>query len=111
MVGHYEGNRDWRKLNAVSEIAARGAMGVDLDLKADGAFLLKEFGIPYEGTWNAGSDSLDLHVETVAGKPLERQPEAMQKYASFSVKVKDGAIVFTSPANGDEILLQKKPKP
>lgn len=111
LYGKWEGDRDWKRINAATEEAARAFAAVNLTLKADRSFLLQDGGIPFEGSWIQSGETIELRVETILNRPLEQQQESTKKQAEFKVRYKDGKLYFKSPADSNEIELKKKAKP
>lgn len=111
MIGYWEGDRDWRMMGNPNESFARTLAWINIELKSDGTFVLKDGGVPYTGEWVSSGNQIDLQVMTVLNRPLEKQGEATKKAAVFSIRYENKAMFFKSIADTKEIELKKKTKP
>jgi hypothetical protein len=111
MIGYWEGDRDWKQMGSASEAVARAVAAINLNLKADGTFVLQDGGIDFSGEWVASGNKIDLQVMTILNRPLAQQGEETKKAAVFSVRYENKAMFFKSIADAKEIELKKKTKP
>ena len=111
LIGHWEGNRDWHKMDGITEEASRAFAAVNLDFRSDGTFLVVDGGVPFEGSWSQSGVNLDLRTETVMNKPLTQQPDAVQKQTAFTIRYQNGHLFFRTMADLVDIELKKKTKP
>lgn len=112
LYGHWEGTRDWKTVGAVDENWGRTIAAIDVDLNADGTFVVRDMSLPYEGEWVDKGDHVDLTVLTVLRQPIAKQKDDIQKRASdFTLRYSEGKLYFKTPTDTTEIELKKKPKP
>ena len=98
-------------MGLTDERVARALAAVNLDLKADGTFLLTDGGMPFEGNWTASGDTVNLKVTMFMNRNLERQSEDVQKQAIFSVRKEKGQLIFSRGTSSETIVLKKKAQP
>ena len=111
LYGLWQGQRNWKKLNLDNEAIARALAAVDLELSANGSFVLHDNSINYNGRWVQSGDSIDLRVETIMNRPLELQTESTQKQSVFSLRFSKGSLFFKDTSDHKEIELKKKAQP
>ncbi len=110
LFGHWEGDRGWKSLGIENEQAARGLAAINLDLKADGTFVVTDFGIPFEGNWVQTGSGVDLRVLAVLKRSIEIQPDSVKKQAVFTVRYSEGKIFFKNATDSGEFELKKQAK-
>jgi hypothetical protein len=111
LVGLWQGQRNWKESNLDNEAIARALAAIDLDLKANGSFILHDNSINYNGSWVQSGESVDLRVDTIMNRPLERQPDSTQKQSVFSIRARQGSLYFKDTTDREEIELKKKAQP
>jgi hypothetical protein len=111
LVGFWQGDRDWKELHLDNESVARSLSAIDLTLKLDGSFLLKDGQVPFTGPWIQRDKAIELQVETIMNKPIEQQPDSVKSNVGYMLRV-DGAKLFFKKQGDDlEIELKKQSKP
>ena len=110
MAGMWQGDYDWKKIQAQTEAASRAFAAVNLVLKPSGAFVLQDGGVPFTGYWVQSGSSVTLNVETYMNRPIEQQSEDIHKLSHFAVRVENNRMFFKNSVYEAEIELKKQAK-
>lgn len=103
IIGSWQGDRDWKKIETTSEPAAKALAAVNLEIKVSGRFLIQDGGVPFEGNWVREGDSVRFDVDTVMNRNLDSQPQMVKDSAMFSVRVDPKGLRYKSKQDTDEI--------
>ena len=107
----WQGDRDWKQINAETEAAARAFAAVNLELKMNGGFLLKDGGQPITGSWFRSGNTVELQPETYMNKPIEQMDPKARKQLVLSIRIDAGRLFYKFYADEQEIELKKQAKP
>jgi hypothetical protein len=87
LFGMWQGDRDWKRVDGVSESVARALSAVNLNLKPNGVFELTDAGLPITGQWVRSGNSVTLTPQTFMNTSLGKQSEEVQKALRFEVNI------------------------
>ena len=78
-IGKWVGHRNRTPQPNMDPQAVEEAYRITLTVQSGGHFTLIDAGMPKEGDFHLDGDHLVLNITSILGRPMERQPEDVQK--------------------------------
>ncbi len=107
--GKWVGKRDLTAVQHADPVIAANLSKVILEVRKDGRFELFTGGLPYSGTSSGNGTSLQLNVDSVAGRPAP--PGAASLPTPTLTAQSEGSILYKEGADAEAIVLKRESQP